>query len=315
MIVILIINEKFLCYYDFFCKKYDIMCTESKKGVRKMPYVPKLNNRLVGFGTCTIELKHHTSFADDPWRNEEMHIHDSCEIYVNVSGDGIFMVENRLYPVTHGDMILTRPNEMHHGLFQGDAPHEHYCIWFSAGENIEWLTRFFKRERGEGNLLSLSPSDKEKLLRLLGTMERELGSVGDPRRVTALFLQLLLLMEDTIAELGEPAELPYPLSAILEEIGKRYNEPLRMSEIAESYFISQSTLNRIFQSYLRVSPHVYLENLRLAHAKRMLATGADVTATALECGFSDCSHFIMLFRRRFRVTPGKYRHSCIQKGE
>lgn len=280
-----------------------------------MPYIPKLRDQLAGFGACTMEFKHNISLANDPGRNEEMHIHDSCEIYVNVSGGGIFMVENRLYPVTRGDMILTRPNEVHHGLFQSDAPHEHYCIWFSEGENAAWLTRFFKRERGEGNLLSLSPPDKEKLLRLLAAMERETGDKGDPRRATALFLQILLLIEDTAAESGERADLPYPLSAILEEIGERYREPLRMSEIAERYFISQSTLNRIFQTYLRVSPHAYLENLRLARAKRMLATGADVTVTALECGFSDCSHFIMLFRRRFRMTPGKYRRSCIEKGE
>lgn len=272
-----------------------------------MPYVPKLKDQLVGFGACAMEFKHYTAFANDPARNEEMHIHDSCEIYVNVSGDGIFMVENRLYPVTRGDMILTRPNEVHHGLFQSDAPHEHYCIWFSSEENARWLTRFFERERGEGNLLSLSPPDKEKLLRLLNVMEKELGEGGDGRRATAYFLQILLLIENTSAESGERADIPYPLSAILEEIGERYREPLRMSDIAERYFISQSTLNRIFQTYLRLSPHAYLENLRLARAKRMLATGADVTATALECGFSDCSHFIMLFRRRFGITPGKYR--------
>ena len=282
-----------------------------------MPYIPKLDDRLIGFSGCSMEFKHKTSFADDPGRNEEMHIHDSCEIYVNVSGDGIFMVENSLYPVSHGDMILTRPNEVHHGLFQNDAPHEHYCLWFTAGDNLPWLTRFFKRSRGEGNLLSLPGSDKEKLLRTLRTMEKELGPKGDPRRATMLFLQILMMIEDSSAASvpAERVDVPYPLSAILEEIGAHYREPIRMADVAERYFISQSTLNRIFQTHLRISPHAYLENLRLARAKRMLAGGADVTAAALECGFSDCSHFIMLFRRRFQVTPGKYRKECLQNKE
>ena len=277
-----------------------------------MPYVPKMKEQLPGFASCTMEFKHHTSLADDPLRNEEMHIHDVCEIYVNVSGGGIFMIENNLYPVSRGDMILTRPNEMHHGLFQHNEPHEHYCIWFSAGANSTWLDRFYRRERGEGNLLSLSTPNKEKLLRLLATMERELGGAGDPRRATALFMQLLLLIEDEATASTERAEFPYPLSAILEEIGRRYREPIRMAEIAERYFISQSTLNRTFQTHLRISPHEYLENLRLARAKRMLSQGADVTETARECGFSDCSHFIMLFRRRFGMTPGKYRKESVE---
>ncbi len=280
-----------------------------------MPYIPELKGQLAGFGACAMEFKHHTALANDPWRNEEMHIHDSCEIYVNVSGGGTFMVENRFYPVTRGDMILTRPNEVHHGLFPNDTPHEHYCIWFTTGDNADWLTRFFKRERGEGNLLSLSQHDKEKLLRLLAAMEKEMDEEGDPRRATCLFMQILLLIEDAATESEERANVPYPLSAILEEIGNRYREPLRMAEVAERYFISQSTLNRIFQTHLRISPHEYLENLRLARAKRMLASGADVTATALECGFSDCSHFIMLFRRRFNMTPGKYRKACLPKEE
>ena len=272
-----------------------------------MPYIPLLKEQLPGFDACTIEFKHHTSLVDDPLRNEELHIHDVCEIYVNVSGDGVFMVENELYPVTRGDMILTRPNEIHHGLFEHSEPHEHFCIWFSAGENDGWMSRFYQRERGERNLLSLSAQNKELLLRLLASMEKELGETGDPRRATALFLQILLLIEDEATASTERAEFPYPLSAILEEIGKRYREPLRMAEVAERYFISQSTLNRIFQTHLRISPHAYLENLRLARAKRMLTQGADVTETASECGFSDCSHFIMLFRRRFGMTPGKYR--------
>ncbi|MBQ8357233.1 MAG: AraC family transcriptional regulator [Clostridia bacterium] len=275
-----------------------------------MGYTPQLEQTLPGFFASPIDFKHRIARSDDAGRNEEMHIHDSCEIYVNVSGNGTFMVENRFYPVTRGDVILTRPNEMHHGVFRGDAPHEHYCIWFPAGENSEWLTRFWDREAGEGNLLALPAPEKEKLLRLLSALERETTG-GDLRRGTALFLQILLLIEDANAESGECVDLPYPLSAILDEIGANYREPLRMARIAARYFISQSTLNRLFQTHLHTTPHIYLENLRLARAKQMLAAGCDVTATALECGFADCSHFILLFRRRFGITPGKYRKNYV----
>lgn len=277
-----------------------------------MPYKPQLKQSLKGFSACPLDFKHWRSVAQDPARNEEMHIHDACEIYVNVTGEGTFMVENRLYPVARGDMILTAPNEMHHGVFLGEACHEHYCIWFPAGENTAWLTRFFDRPRGAGNLLSLSAPDKERLLRLLARMECELEGSKDVRSATVSFLQLLLLIETAAPESAESVDVPYPLSAILDELRKSYREPIRMAEMAERYFISQSTLNRLFHTYLRISPYTYLEHLRLAHAKRLLAAGQDVTATALECGFSDSSHFIFLFRRRFGITPGKYRKNCAE---
>lgn len=272
-----------------------------------MGYTPQLQQALSPFLPCSVDLRHDRQTVCGELSNEDMHIHDACEIYVNVEGDGTFMVENSFYPVTRGDIILTAPNEMHHGTWARGTLHEHYCLWFPAEPNSAWSRRFFDRKRGEGNLILLTAPDKELLLRLLERMERELAEGGDPRRATAAFLQILLLIEGAEAEAGEKFDLPTPLPEILEEIGRRFGEPLRMADIAERYFISQSTLNRLFQQHLRISPHTYLENLRLARAKRLLASGCDVTATALECGFSDSSYFILLFRRRFGVTPGKYR--------
>ena len=36
------------------------------------------------------------------------HTHNECEIYINVSGDVSFMVENNIYPISSGDIIITR---------------------------------------------------------------------------------------------------------------------------------------------------------------------------------------------------------------
>ena len=271
-----------------------------------MAYIPDLQYELPVFAPCAVDFRHcHTVICEDT-PNEDMHIHDYCEIYVNVTGNGTFMVENSFYPITRGDIVITRPNEMHHGVWQEGTLHEHFCIWFPLGENLRWMSRFFERKNGEGNLISLPLSEREKLLRALDTMERELSNGADRLRATTAFLQILLLIEGGTSEIGASVDLPSPLPDILEEIGARYSEPLRMADIAERFFISQSTLNRLFQSYFRISPHAYLENLRLARAKQMLSAGCDVTETALECGFSDSSYFILLFRRRFGVTPGKY---------
>lgn len=269
-----------------------------------MPYEPSLDYPLQNFIGGNIDFQHSAVRITDPGQNEDMHLHDNCEIYVNVSGNGAFMVEKSLYPITRGDMIITRPNEMHHAVFGGDAVHEHYCIWFPVGENAPWLKRFLDRNLGEGNLLSPSPAEKEKLLQLLEKTEEERSN---PLALTSCFLRLLLMIEGSGEGSAEPADLPRPLDAILDELRVRYKEPLRIADVSARHFISQSTLNRLFHTYLRISPHGYLENLRLAEAKRLLAGGADVTEAALECGFTDSSHFILLFRRRFGITPGKYR--------
>lgn len=269
-----------------------------------MPYEPQLTVPLLPFEGGGIDIQHAALEMTAPAQNEEMHLHDSCEIYVNVSGNGAFMVEKALYPITRGDVIITRPNELHHAVFLPGAVHEHYCIWFRAGEESPFAARFFARERGEGNLLSPTGEEKERLLRLLATMETK---KEEPTVLTVAFLRILALIDRSEEGSGERADLPKVLESILGEIRGRYRESVRFAEIAKRHFISQSTLSRLFRTYLHISPHGYLEDLRMAQAKRLLATGADVTFAAFESGFSDASHFILLFRRRFGITPGKYR--------
>ena len=40
-------------------------------------------------------------------KTTKSHIHDICEIYVNISGDVSFMVENKVFTISHGDVIIT----------------------------------------------------------------------------------------------------------------------------------------------------------------------------------------------------------------
>ncbi len=57
-----------------------------------MGYTPQLQQALSPFLPCSVDLKHDRQTVCGELSNEDMHIHDACEIYVNVEGDGTFMV-------------------------------------------------------------------------------------------------------------------------------------------------------------------------------------------------------------------------------
>ena len=54
---------------------------------------------------------------NSPANIHESHFHDRCEIYINISGDVSYMVENHLYPVSKGDIIITKPFEYHNCIY------------------------------------------------------------------------------------------------------------------------------------------------------------------------------------------------------
>ena len=61
----------------------------------------------------------------------DRHFHNQYEIYLNLSGDVSFMVEGNVYPVTRGDMIVTKAYEYHNCIYRSDKPHKHYWILFA----------------------------------------------------------------------------------------------------------------------------------------------------------------------------------------
>jgi AraC-like DNA-binding protein len=48
------------------------------------------------------------------------------------------------------------------------------------------------------------------------------------------------------------------------------------------------------------------QQLRLAHALRLLAVGEPVTSVALDVGYDSPSAFVSSFRKTFGTTPGRY---------
>ena len=83
-------------------------------------------------------------------------------------------------------------------------------------------------------------------------------------------------------------------------------------DIIKNRFISAATLNRRFRKYVRLSPKKFLESKKLSYAAKLLSDGASVTDACLASGFSDCSHFIALFKKQFGKTPFKYKKEVIK---
>lgn len=64
---------------------------------------------------------------------------------------------------------------------------------------------------------------------------------------------------------------------------------------------------RLFKNTLAMSPHAYFIQLRLERARDLIGAGYNLTDAALLAGFSDQSHLTRRFKKRYGVTPGKYK--------
>jgi AraC-like DNA-binding protein len=83
-------------------------------------------------------------------------------------------------------------------------------------------------------------------------------------------------------------------------------QPLELPEIAMVAGTSVSHLVRSFSRVVGLPPQRYHVQVRLAHARRLLAEGQSASWVAYECGFADQSHLNRRFKECHGLTPGAF---------
>ena len=73
---------------------------------------------------------------------------------------------------------------------------------------------------------------------------------------------------------------------------------------------SQEYLTRSMRRHYGTTPNEFVRNLQLNYASELLRTTTEsILSVSLRAGFSTLSYFSYCFRRRFAVTPAKYRET------
>jgi AraC-like DNA-binding protein len=86
--------------------------------------------------------------------------------------------------------------------------------------------------------------------------------------------------------------------------------PIRLADVGRAAGASPAYLTNVFRRIEGVSLHRYLTQLRLSRALVELPHTTDLTALALDIGFSSHSHFTFAFRRAFGCTPSQFRETA-----
>jgi len=84
-------------------------------------------------------------------------------------------------------------------------------------------------------------------------------------------------------------------------------QPIHLADVGRAVGASPAYLTDLFRRVEGVPLHRYLTQLRLARALVELPHTDDLTALALDSGFSSHSHFSASFHRAFRMTPTEFR--------
>jgi AraC family transcriptional regulator len=152
----------------------------------------------------------------------------------------------------------------------------------------------------------------EQLRRALHAAERDVLAIDEAA------LELLdALLADAYAQHGSPVPRSNDATrrAHREQarcarlfLAEHFREELSLQEIARAVHCSPFHLARLFRRHAGLTLHQYRHRLRLREALLRIADGErNLSALALELGFSSHSHFTDCFRQSFGLAPANYR--------
>lgn len=264
-------------------------------------------------GYSDSNMMYHHSLDEHPTPSEfVMHTHDRCEIYLFLSGKGVFWVEGNQYPLTPGDLLILRPFETHCIAVDEHVPYERTALHFhpslidaEANQNGTMLSAFFDREAGKDNLYHIFEPDAAFARQCLERMMRKTPNEKS-NLLSHLYPLLFELHQITENKQSPKLTTPEPLSyQILQYINQHITEPLSLDEICKAFYISKSQLCRIFKRSVGTTVWHYITIKRLTLARQQLAQGISPSAACSACGFTDYSVFWRAYRTQFGVSPAK----------
>lgn len=226
-------------------------------------------------------------------------------------GYTISIVENGILPINfQGGHLNLKP---HSFLILGpDIPHNFgFPIEFSEcsyrtvfiQENFisKWLMQRLIKERA-----ALAYFQNQRLWENYLNIQRRLenGSGQDINEILNVSEKLLAEMNKNVIT-RMTITSPYILT-VQEYLKENFTSVPNIEELAEIVRISPVYLLRLFKEKTGLTPHAYINQLRVNRAREMMAKGISLLQITYDLGFADQSHFSKTFLKITGVNPTHY---------
>lgn len=158
-------------------------------------------------------------------------------------------------------------------------------------------------------------SEDPVIVNCVRLLEDELknGGLGQKLMIDALRNQIAVHLLRQYAQVTLDSDAtckfnPSQRRRIIDLVESSLDENLNIKDMADTVGLSQFHFSRQFKTEFGYAPHAYVLRRRISRAKEMLRQGdVPLKVVALDCGFSDQSHFSRSFRKATGLTPGKFR--------
>ncbi|WP_429028205.1 helix-turn-helix domain-containing protein [Aeromonas media] len=243
----------------------------------------------------------------------DKHSHPHFSIGAITGGHSHYLNQRSRQEVGPGSLVLMNPEEVHACNPIADQPWSYLMFYLDT----DWL-RSQQEEAGLGSEFrpfDMTASRDPLLYQGLLHLHHQLVQGPDPlaREVACHLFSRQLLARLTPAKWDDRP--PQHLQRAAELMQDDSASPLSLSQLSAVAGLTPSHFVRAFSHHYGMTPHAYLLDRRIRHARTLLRQGQPLVEVALASGFADQAHFQRQFKRRVAATPGQYRTQLARQAE
>ncbi len=144
-----------------------------------------------------------------------------------------------------------------------------------------------------------------RLLRLLDR-PRDIAVLGPLIEREILYRLLLGPRGEMLRQLALPASHLSQISRAIDVIRRRYDQSLRIEELARIAGMSAPSFHRHFRAVTAMSPRQFQKRIRLQEARRLLLSkNSDAASVGFDVGYESASQFSREYGRLFGAPPAR----------
>lgn len=241
-----------------------------------------------------------------------LHTHVNYEIFFFLEGDSKYIVEEKQYDLSPGDMIIIRKNEMHR-IFHNSNKKYHRIIFmvtpgfFAKSGCEDYESAFTHTDSKLGNKINAQEVHSSGLYDAIMRLKKYSNDFKDLHTpITDSIMIEILYIISHISMFDKAENSNKVIKKIIDYINNHYTEKITLDILCDKFFVSKYYLCHIFKEATGLTVHEYIKQKRLTLAKEFVSDGKTLTEAALLSGFTDYSSFYRAYTKEHKQNPKKF---------
>ena len=263
-----------------------------------MIYVSKTPEQQINI-SCFYTYYRHFKRKNDSFLGQR---HTFWEINIVLNGSMALTCGDKIITLSQGQMFLIPPDEFHSFVILEDHT-EFLVITFNTEYTIP-----------KDNTYTLSPSNMQLVTMLTDEIESHYPDDKFLRSGEPISQSIKLLTELLILRAVSLDSVPYTKSVhsdtyqtAVQFMKDNVLSSISLADIAKHCKVSVSSLKNLFKTHTQLGVMHFYNEIKMEHAKNMLANNVSITSIAEELRFSSVAHFSAAFKKYAGISPLKYK--------